>query len=321
MDAIADIREAAGLEELYPVLARNRYTAGWNKKSRSLWPEPASGFAARHWHYDEARAALAQAGRWIGTDLAERRNLLMFNPVGDNEYDTVNTLVAAYQMIKPGEYARAHRHTPNALRLVLEAGEGLFTVVNGVKLPMIAGDVLLTPGRAWHSHFNEGESEAYWIDILDVPLVHRLEPMFFEEYEGGTQPVESTPAAHPFWFRKADTEEALRRVEPMAPGVRRHTLAAQGSIPTMALNWMALEPGAGTGLQCSTASRIFAVTEGEGRFEAEGRVFDWKAGDVFAAPIWTRYEITAGSDARLFEVSDEPVLRALGFYFDAENLP
>jgi len=48
-------------------------------------------------------------------------------------------------MVLPGEAARSHRHTPNALRLVVDAAPGNYTVVNGKKLPMRPGDVLLTP--------------------------------------------------------------------------------------------------------------------------------------------------------------------------------
>ncbi|MCZ4291587.1 cupin domain-containing protein [Hoeflea alexandrii] len=316
-----EIRAANGLDDLYPVLSRNRYTAGWNKKSRSLWPEPATALTPQHWSYSEARAALEQAGRWIGTDLAERRNLLMFNPVEGNEYDTVNTLVAAYQMIKPGEHARAHRHTPNALRLILEAGAGLFTVVDGVKLPMVEGDVLLTPGRAWHSHFNEGDDNAYWIDILDVPLVHRLEPMFFEELAGGTQAVIEAPQAHPYWFSRAETEAALALATPDKFGMRRHRLESQGAIPTMELSWLALEAGASTGELRSTESRIYAATRGHGQFTTAAGVHNWGPGDVFAAPGWAAHTILAQSDARIFEVSDAPVMRAFGFYFDADNRP
>ena len=38
--------------------------------------------------------------------------------------------------ILPGETARSHRHTPNALRLILE-GEGAYTIVNGEVLANI----------------------------------------------------------------------------------------------------------------------------------------------------------------------------------------
>src|SRR5690606_9271348 len=157
------IPQVASLEELYPILNNRRFTAGWHKARPSLWKEPATPFSPQHWRYAEAASYMDQAGEWIGTDLAERRNLLMFNAVGDNDYASLPTLVAAYQMIKPGEAARAHRHTPNALRLVLDSKDDVYTVVDGVKVAMLPGDLLLTPSWCWHSHFNHSDSNAYWI--------------------------------------------------------------------------------------------------------------------------------------------------------------
>src|SRR5260370_25647918 len=92
-------------------------------------------------------------------------------------------LVAVYQMILPGEWARAHRHTPNALRLILDAEPGTYTQVDGVDIAMEPGDVLLTPNWSTHGHGNRGNASAYWLDFLDVPLVQLLEPMFFEVAE------------------------------------------------------------------------------------------------------------------------------------------
>ena len=76
MSAISDIQAAGNLDDLYPVFDRNHYTAGWHKKRASLWREPNTQFQPLNWRYAEARAALARAGEWIGTDLAERRLLL-----------------------------------------------------------------------------------------------------------------------------------------------------------------------------------------------------------------------------------------------------
>jgi gentisate 1,2-dioxygenase len=314
MNTTEKINAAKGLDDLYPVFNEARYTAGWHKKRRSLWKEPATEFTPRHWSYAEAYAALEKASQWIDTELAERRNLLMFNPVGDNDYDTVRTLVSAYQMIKPNEHARAHRHTPNALRLVLDAGHGLFTVVNGVKIPMIPGDVLLTPGGCWHSHYNEGADTACWIDFLDVPLVHRLEPMFYEEHPDVYQTVAEEPVAHPYWFKRADIDAALDEAAPDENGVCRHLLASAEHMLTMDLTCIRMPAGARIGPQRDTASRIFAVTKGAGTFVSGDQSFAFNRGDVFAAPGWARHEITAAEDCDLFEVNDRPALDKLGFY-------
>lgn len=309
----AGLLEAADLDALYPVLEANRMTAGWHKKRPSLWPSPATAFRPLHWRYETGAVALDQAGRWIGTELAERRNLLLFNPVGDNDYDTVRTLVAAYQMVKPGEHARAHRHSPNAMRFVLDAGPGCYTVVDGVKLPMHSGDFLLTPGNAWHSHYNEGDANAYWIDILDVPLVHLLEPMFVEHHPGGVQPVTAEPAEHPWRFAGPAMVQALGAVSAV-DGVQRLRLDTATAIPTVAITYLRLATGAQATAPRNTASRIVAVMGGQGVARVGDMTAHYARGDVIAVPSWTACAFESTEDAILIEVSDEPVLRALGFY-------
>src|ERR1700693_6218106 len=147
------------------------------------------------WKYELARGALDAAGRLINTELAERRNLILFNPAEDNTYGTVRTLVAAYQMIMPGEWARVHRHTPNALRLILDVEPG---------------DVLLTPNWSTHGHGNHSRACAYWLDFLDAPLVQLLEPMFFEavedeEHEAFEVAPPPPTTSSPFVFTLKDT--------------------------------------------------------------------------------------------------------------------
>lgn len=257
------IENARGLDDLYPALAASRMTAGWHKKRPSLWKEPRTEFRPLHWRYETGKAALDQAGRWIGTELAERRNLLLFNPVGDNDYATLRTMVVAYQMIKPGEHARAHEHTPNALRLILDAGPGCYTVVDGVKLPMHTGDVLLTPGGCYHSHFNEGNANAYWIDVLDVPLVHALEPMLFSELPGKTQDVREEPEDHAFYFPPAKTEPQLAALE-ARQGVKLLKLPVQPHIKTLDISLLDMEAGSRRSVVRSTASRVLAVIKGSG---------------------------------------------------------
>src|SRR3984957_16449036 len=133
-----ELAQSGTLEELYGKLGQVGIAPGWAKKVASLWPEPKKNFAQAH-------GALDAAGRLINTELAERRNLILYNPVSDASYGTVRTMVAAYQMIMPGEWARSHRHTPNALRLILDSEAGTYTEVDGVKIAMEPGDVLLTP--------------------------------------------------------------------------------------------------------------------------------------------------------------------------------
>jgi gentisate 1,2-dioxygenase len=309
-----DTNTIESLEQLYPVLNQERYTAGWHKARPSLWKEPRTPFTPRHWRYAEARRYIDLAAQWIGTEQAERRNLLMFNPVDDNDYASLPNLVAAYQMLRPGEHARAHRHTPNALRLVLDAREEVYTVVDGVQLPMVPGDVLLTPGWTWHSHFDHGQHDAYWIDFLDVPLVHRLESMFFEPHPNEFQQVEQRPAASPLRFSAAD-QDALLALAPDQGGVRSVRLDAP-SMRTIGLTVHQLAAGAQLGPRRDAASRMVAVLSGSGNFQVGDQTFPCGRGDLIAVPIWTSFRFAASAGTRLLEVSDEPVQRLLGFYRD-----
>src|ERR1700756_1549102 len=215
----ADLACCGTREELYGKLDKVGMGPGWNKPTPSLWPAPRKTLVPAHWTYEQARGALDAAGRLINTALAERRNLILVNPAEGNTYGTPRTLVAAYQMIMPGEWARAHRHTPNALRLILDAEPGTYTEVDGVKIAMEPGDVLLTPNWSSHGHGNHSKACAYWLDFLDVPLVQLLEPMFFapdeEESDEASEEDERAPTTDSeFVFTLADT---LRRLSETPP--------------------------------------------------------------------------------------------------------
>jgi gentisate 1,2-dioxygenase len=106
--------------------------AGWARREPPV--ELGSKMRVHVWRPAEARAALEEASRFIGTDVAEPRNLIMVNPAPGNTYATTRSIVAAYQTIQPGETARSHRHTPAALRLVLDAADDVCTVVDGKRV-------------------------------------------------------------------------------------------------------------------------------------------------------------------------------------------
>jgi|GEM_PF-6379488 gentisate 1,2-dioxygenase len=71
----------------------------------------------------------------------------------------------------------------NAMRFILESGPDVYIAVEDKKVPMLAGDVVLTPNRSWHGPRNDGDHDTYWIDFLDAPLADVLGPMFFERYD------------------------------------------------------------------------------------------------------------------------------------------
>ena len=65
----------------------------------------------------------------------------------------------------PGEVAPAHRHTPSALRFIMDGDGTAYTAVNGEKVYMRPGDMVLTPSMQWHDHGHEGEEPIVWLDV------------------------------------------------------------------------------------------------------------------------------------------------------------
>lgn len=312
MSGIVDLAVTQSLADLGETLSSFSMMAGWNKVEPSLYPDRPSVFSPFAWSWEQARVGLDVAGELISTEAADRRNLFMVNPLENNNYATLRTLVAAYQMIRPGERARSHRHSPNALRLVLDAGDGVYTVVDGERIDMLPGDIVLTPGMAFHGHGNDGTQAGYWIDVLDVPLVHLLEPMTFEPWPGDYQPVTRTTHDSPYVFRHAQSRAELEKSSPDAYDRTRFRLVAP-CIATMALHVESLRPNAPTLPLRTTANQIVAVMSGSGTTTIGGHAFGWKPGDCLAMPSWTTFSHHADEPSMLLSVSDEAALERLNF--------
>lgn len=305
------LKQSASLDELYGHLSQVRMGAGWAKKTPSLWPEPKKTFRAHRWSYAQAKGALDAAGRLINTELAERRNLVLMNPA--EGYATSRTIVAAYQMIMPGEKARSHRHTPNALRLVIDAEPGAYTIVNGEKLAMMPGDVVLTPNWCWHGHGNESRASAYWLDVLDVPLVQLLEPMFFEPHPDEFEVETVVPNASPMCFPWADSERRLNEAEAKSNGQPAEIALGDPALDTIALSMLRLKAGQATAPRKVMANNVLGVVQGSGTTEVDGETFEWQRGDVIVVPSWQQHVHRSNDGAVLFRSTDEPVMAKLGF--------
>lgn len=301
---------AETLPHLYGMLDQVQMKNGWNKPTPSLYPEPKQVFVPARWKYEHARAALHKAGDLVDPKWAERRNLIMANPIPGNDYPTVTTLVGAYQMVKPGETARSHRHTPNAMRIVLEAAPKTYTIVEGVKVPMEPGDVLLTPMGCWHGHSNESDEESYWIDFLDAPLVQTLGPMFFEHHPDELEHAERVDASSPMRFAFSEYYPRLCAAPEILERVRTLKLGPP-TLTTFDRTAINLSKGGKWSRTKSTVSRIYAIVRGSGRIAFANAEFDWGPGDMVAAPNWREHTLVATEDATLIEVSDEPLLTLL----------
>jgi gentisate 1,2-dioxygenase len=151
----------------------------WEQRADIELLQPRNRAKPYRWRWTDIEPRLHAAARTVPIEECERRALVFRNPgMGEKPYIT-GTIFAAYSLYNPGERAPVHRHTPNASRFVLE-GDGGFTVVQGEKLPMARGDLVITPHGTWHDHGNDGAAPVIWVDVLDVPLVESLNATSFE---------------------------------------------------------------------------------------------------------------------------------------------
>ncbi len=134
-EAYRDALTKAGVAPLWPMM-------------RNVLPHDAPQPLTKpgHWTYDSVRPLLMEAGDLTPVEKAERRVLVLCDPGrGPGAMQATASIYLGMQLLLPGETAPAHVHTPSAVRIIVE-GEGAFTVVDGEKLPMCEGDLVLTPG-------------------------------------------------------------------------------------------------------------------------------------------------------------------------------
>eukprot|EP01036_Dinobryon_divergens_P019414 gene19414-26505_t len=107
-----------------------------------LWPSlrgvlpphiPTRKTAPTHWSYQAIKPLLLRAGELTPIEKAERRVLVLANPGhGLEKMQASAAIYLGMQLLMPGEWAPSHRHTPNAVRMIVE-GEGAYTTGNGEK--------------------------------------------------------------------------------------------------------------------------------------------------------------------------------------------
>jgi gentisate 1,2-dioxygenase len=163
-----------------------------------LWPNlravlpprvPTRNTRPIHWPYATLRPLLMRAGELTPMEKAERRVLVLANPGhGLENMKASPAMYLGMQLLLPGEWAPAHRHTPNAVRMIVE-GHGATTTVNGEKCPMERGDLILTPTGQWHEHEHDGQQPVVWLDVLDLPIVYYTETSY--AIEGQRQQVKT----------------------------------------------------------------------------------------------------------------------------------
>lgn len=314
-----------------------------NANLAALWESPSAHKPPRapdapfKWSWDDLRPLLALAFEETSPAAIERRVLQLMSPhrKGEDEW-TVGTIQAAIQCLKPGETARAHRHSMAAIRFMVE-GDGVTTTVDGKDCPMEYGDLVLTPDWCWHGHRHEGTREAMWLDVLDVPLHNylgtaRFQPPPMVEVPPTTDDtVYSVPNILPeahvgrrdhsprFRYPYVDVVRALSGAPRSPDGARRvryvNPLDGGSAITLLDCLMMQLDEGQQTEPFRENANALMMVVEGEGESMIGVTSIAWKPLDIITLPQWNyvSHRCTKGP-ARIFVVTDREVLRRLRVY-------
>jgi gentisate 1,2-dioxygenase len=286
------------------------------------------------WRWQTMRPLIEAALDLQDMAAIQRRVLTLSNPHlrPPAGMGATSTLTAALQILKPGESARPHRHSPDALRFVLE-GEGAYTIVDGKECLMEEGDLVTTPGWTWHEHVHRGTRPIVWLDSLNVPLHRYLRSDGFEPgppnempptaadalfAAGGFLPdgVDADQAYSPMFRYPWKQAAAALAAAPVAKdGVRRvRYVNPMTGGPVMSLiDCCLVELADGEPLPVrSSASMVCAVVEGNGTSRIGDDTIVWETKDIFSLPAgaWIRHR--AKGKARLFVVSDREVLHRLG---------
>ena len=337
------------LDVLYKQLAEGHLQPLWELKGL-LTREPVVRGVPHRWAGADLRELGAMAGDLVPVDRGgDRRVLACCNPGLDCAPYAVSTLWAAVQYLRGHEVAPAHRHTPAALRFIVE-GEGVWTLVDGDPLHMGTGDLVLTPSWTFHEHHNPGDRPMIWMDVLDLPVVAALDAVFFEEgpseeadtsiavrsaaegwYGGGPGLVPVDGPALPahrsplLAYRWADTERAL--VAQLGTSGSDHARLRYSDpvrggdvMPTMRCEIERVRIGSTSSTTRQTGGRVACVLHGTGRVRIGEQTYEVEPGDILAIPSWSPWSVHATEEIDLFSTSDAPVLEALGL-FRSETLP
>ena len=337
-------------------MTRDFYSRLEKEQTKALWQiipaekpgerrEPQPQAKPYLWKWERIYPLLEEAVSVVKVDRAsERRVLCLANP--GLTRGTTHTLNGCLQILCPGESAPTHRHSVAAIRFIIK-GNGACTIVDGEKIPMKEGDLILTPAMMWHDHSNETTGPVVWFDGLDSPFVELLNLSFFDSYPEEKQPI-TKPDAYttekltmaglrppgirpeanfglPFIYRWEDTSQALTRMAALEGEGDPHDgvildyinpITGGPTLPSLGCQIQLLRPGEETKVHRHTSSAVYHVFRGSGYSMVNDERIEWTQGDTFALPPWAwhRFGNSTSKEAILFSINDKPILEPHGLY-------
>ena len=294
------------------------------------------------WPYQTLRPLLMRAGELTPMEKAERRVLVMANPGhGLEKMQASAAIYLGMQLLLPGEWAPSHRHTPNAVRMIVE-GEGAYTTVDGEKCPMARGDLILTPTGLWHEHGHDGKDPVVWLDVLDLPMVYYMEASYVQE--GKRQDVQQGRGDNawsragvvpsPMFLRSDQRNPVLRYPWAEARAALERLAADQPALDAVQITYvnpetggdaenilgfyaLMLRPGQTLTLPTRSPAQVFHVIEGGVSARIVDQTFTLAEADTCCAPGYeavSLQNLRADAPSFVFIADESPLHRKLGVY-------
>jgi len=333
-DLPQDYRDELKQQNLVPLWPSLRGVLPPNVPTRHTQPT--------YWNYQGLKPLLLKAGELTPIEKAERRVLVLANPGhGLEKMQASAAMYLGMQLLLPGEWAPSHRHTPNAVRMVVE-GEGAWTTVDGEKCPMSRGDLILTPTGLWHEHGHDGTEPVVWLDVLDLPLVYYMEASYHINGQrqaqnpgrgdrayarGGMVPTPvfgRSGKAYPMlrypWVEAKAALQSLADDRPELEAVQiTYVNPETGDDAQNILGFYALMLRPGRTLRLPVRSPAVVFHQIEGRTEARiaDATFTLNEADTCCAPGYTEVtlrNLSADQPAFVFMADESPLHRKLGVF-------
>lgn len=294
------------------------------------------------WSYQAMRPLLLRAGELTPMEKAERRVLVLANPGhGLEKMQASAAMYLGMQLLLPGEWAPSHRHTPNAVRMVVE-GEGAYTTVDGEKCPMSRGDLILTPTGLWHEHGHDGKDPVVWLDVLDLPIIYYTETSY--AVEGKRQEVKPGRGDQAYVRGGVVPTPAFDRGQKSYPIIRypwaevRASLVALGADQSdleavqvtyvnpengrdaqnnLGFYALMLRPGQTLRLPVRSPAVVFHQIEGDTEIRIADATFTLHEADTACAPGYTAItlrNLASSKPSFVFMADESPLHRKLGVF-------
>ncbi|MBL8286497.1 MAG: cupin domain-containing protein [Rubrivivax sp.] len=294
------------------------------------------------WSYAALKPLLLRAGELTPIEKAERRVLVLANPGHTLEkMQACSAIYLGMQLLLPGEWAPSHRHTPNAVRMVVE-GEGAWTTVEGEKCPMSRGDLILTPTGLWHEHGHDGDQPVVWLDVLDLPLVHYLEASY--HVTGQRQVPRASHGERAFTRAGVAPTPVFERARRAYPLLRYPWAEVKAALQALAADQRDLEcvmvaylnpesggdalnilgfyalmlrPGQVLALPARSPASVFHAIEGSVEVQVMAERFTLAEADTCCAPGYEAVTLrnrSPSAAAFVFVADEAPLHRKLGLY-------